>query len=385
MSTDLYFVAAEASGDQLGREVIDAVRSERSGLAIAGIGGEAMAGAGIVSPIDTSPLSIIGFIEGIKAYSTVTRLADEAADAIVQAKPRAVVLIDSWGFMLRVAQRLRKRAPEIHLIKLIGPQVWATRPGRTKTLAATVDHLLCIHDFEAPYYAPFGLRTTVIGPPALARLEQGDGKAFRSVHGMGDDQDMVLVLPGSRRSEIAGVAPALMDAARALKSEKPNRAIVVAPAGSVAEAFGAAFPDAADWTLRADGGSARRDAMAAATLVLACSGTVTTEVAIQSAPMIVGYRTGWLTWAIARGILYQRKHITLLNIASDDTEVVPEFVQTRLKADLIAETASKMLADPSALTSAVEAQNAALKRMGLGGPPAYSVAAEAILKDLDGL
>jgi len=97
VSSDLYFVAAEASGDQLGREVIDAVRSERSGLAIAGIGGGAMAGAGIVSPIDTSPLSIIGFIEGIKAYSTVTRLADEAADAIVLAKPRAVILIDSWG------------------------------------------------------------------------------------------------------------------------------------------------------------------------------------------------------------------------------------------------------------------------------------------------
>ena len=148
----LYLVAAEASGDLLAREVAEWVRRKSPGTEINGIGGAELAGAGITSPIDISPLSVLGFAEGIRAYADVVRLADAAAEDICRRRPRVVVLVDSWGFMLRVAQRVRARDASIRLVKLIGPQVWATRPGRAATLAATVDHLLCMHDIEAPYY-----------------------------------------------------------------------------------------------------------------------------------------------------------------------------------------------------------------------------------------
>src|SRR3990167_5216780 len=372
----LYLVAAEASGDLLAREVADWVRRKAPGLEIDGIGGAELAAIGIVSPIDIAPLSVLGFVEGIKAYRDVVRLADLAADDICRKRPQVAVLVDSWGFMLRVAQRVRARDPSIRLVKLIGPQVWATRPGRARTLAAAVDHLLCMHEIEAPYYEPHGLKVTVIGNPALTRTVKGDGRAFRDKHEIGDDEPVVLVLPGSRRGEIASVAPVLIDAARRIKDAEPTARVIVQPAEPVQQAFKDQFPGVAAWAQISTNPDERYDAMAAATLALACSGTVTSEVAMQGAPMIVGYRTGWLTWALARGLLYKKVHITLLNILNGDREIVPEFVQTRLNANLITEKALAWLRDPEALKSQRSRQALALEQMIRQGKPAAEIAAD---------
>ena len=377
----LYFVAAESSGDLLAREVIDRIRTKKPEAHISGIGGAEMASIGIESPIDISPLSILGLFEGVKVYATVVKLADIAADAIIADAPDVVVLVDSWGFMLRVAQRVRKRAPHIRLVKLIGPQVWATRAGRAKTLAATVDHLLCMHEIEAPFYEPFGLKTTVIGNPALSRHQWGKPDAFRTAHGIPTGAEAILVLPGSRRSEIKRVAPALVEAARILKDSDPDREIIMAPAASVAAEFAEAFPDVADWATVSADPSERYDAMAVADLALACSGTVTSEVAMQGTPMIVAYKTGWVTWSLARGFLYQKRHITLLNIISDDQEIVPEFVQTQQRPDLIAARALYWLTNPDVLAEQRAAQQIALSRMKEGDRDAAEIAAEVILME----
>ena len=378
----LYLVAAEASGDLLAREVAEWVRRKSPGTEINGIGGAELAGAGITSPIDISPLSVLGFAEGIRAYADVVRLADAAAEDICRRRPRVVVLVDSWGFMLRVAQRVRARDASIRLVKLIGPQVWATRPGRAATLAATVDHLLCMHEIEAPYYEPYGLKVTVIGNPALTRSGRGDGAAFRARHRIGADEPLLLVLPGSRRSEVASVAPVLMDAARKVRDVLPAVNVVVLPAGPVQSAFARRFPDAAEWAQVVTSPGERYDGMAAATVALACSGTVTSEVAMQGAPIIVGYSTGWITWALARGLLYRKVHITLLNILNGDRQIVPEFVQTRLKAGPIAGKALEWLRDPAECAAQRARQGAALSALVRDGRPAAETAADAVLAEL---
>lgn len=381
-ASHIYFVAAEASGDLLAREVIEAIHSQLTDVKISGIGGEELAAIGIVSPIDISPLSILGFLEGIKAYGDVVKLADAAADAIVSAGPDVAVLVDSWGFMLRLAQRLRIRAPHIRLVKLIGPQVWATRPGRAKTLAGIVDHLLCMHDIEVPFYEPYGLRTTVIGNPAVSRGGVGDRSGFRTRHGLSESDMAVLVLPGSRRSEISRVAPALMDAAFRIRTALPGIRLFAEPAESVVGDFRLAFPGAgSDFTLL-ESPDQRFDAMAGCDLVLACSGTVTSEVATQGTPMIVAYKTGWVTWALARGLLYKKQHITLLNILNDDTGIVPEFVQTRQKPEMIAAEAIRWLSNPELLSKQRESQQAALGKLRNEKAPAAEVAAGAILSEL---
>ncbi|MCU0730643.1 MAG: lipid-A-disaccharide synthase [Hyphomonas sp.] len=378
----LYLVAAEPSGDLLAREVAEWVRLKAPGTRIDGIGGDELAAIGIRSPIDISPLSVLGFVEGIRAYGDVVHLADAAADDICLKNPNVVVLVDSWGFMLRVAQRVRARAPWIRLVKLIGPQVWATRPGRAATLAATVDHLLCMHDIEVPYYVPFGLKVTVIGNPALTRSGRGNGAAYRRSRGIGEDEEVILVLPGSRRSEITSVAPVLLEAARRIKDKRSATRVLVQPAATIQDAFATRFPDVNTWAEVITDPAARYDVIAASDLALACSGTVTSEVAMQGTPMIVGYKTGWITWALARGLLYKKVHITLLNILNGDQEIVPEFVQTRLKPELISAAALKWLANPTELAAQKARQAEALKALIHDGKPAAEIAADAILLEL---
>ena len=380
----VYFVAAEPSGDLLARETAEALKAKDPNVILFGIGGRELAKIGLESPIDIAPLSILGLFEGLKAYGTVVKLADAAADAIVEANPDAVVLVDSWGFMLRVAQRVRDRNPDIKLIKLVGPQVWATRAGRAKTLAATVDHLICIHHMEVPYYEPHGLPVTVMGNPALSRTEMGDGARARVAIEASSSDQVILVLPGSRPSEIKRVAPILVEAAWLMKSQNADLKIVFAPAPSVKEQFLEAFPGVQKWATLPDETTSSADMMAAADIALACSGTVTSELAVQGTPFLVGYKTGWITWALARYLLYKPEHITLLNIAADDTEVAPEYVQTKFKPDVLAEKALGLLADPSMLQAQIDAQNKALSRMGERDESASDVAANAILNVISG-
>jgi lipid-A-disaccharide synthase len=176
----------------------------------------------------------------------------------------------------------------------------------------------------------------------------------------------------------------LIEAARRIKAQVPSVRIVVQPAVSVQSEFARQFPGILEWAQVVEDADQRYDAMAAATLAIACSGTVTSEVAMQGAPMIVGYKTGWVTWAVARGLLYKKIHITLLNILNGDKEIVPEFVQTRLDAEAIAKRALSWLADPAALGAQCLRQREALKVLVREGKSAAELAADAILLEMNG-
>jgi lipid-A-disaccharide synthase len=373
LSGRIFLVAAEASGDALGADLARELKRRDAGLELAGVGGPLMAEAGIASQADTSGLAVLGFIDGLLAYARVKRAVTATVAAILEAKPDVVVLIDSWGFTLRVAQGVRAAAPQIRLVKYIGPQVWATRPGRAKTLAAAVDHLVCIHDFEVPFYQPHGLACTVCGHPALGRHRPGDAGAFRARRGLGAQEKIILVLPGSRSAEIRRIGPTLWRAAEALDRDRDVRTMVV-PAGSVRAQVVAQAPAG----VQVVDESEKEDAFAAATVALAASGTVTTEVALQGTPLVIGYKLGWITWAIARGFLFTSKYATLMNVAAD-AEVAPEFLQTRFTAENVAAAAARLLDDRKAREEQVHRQNDALRLMGRGGRPAAEIAADAVL------
>ena len=375
----IYMVAAEASGDLLARETVGYLRARRPDAEIAGIGGDELAKVGVISPIDVSPLSIVGLLDGLKIYGTVLKLVEAAIEDILTFKPDTVVLVDSWGFMIRIAERLKARAPEIKILKLVGPQIWATRPGRAKKLAAVVDHLVCLHAMEAPYYEPFQLPVTVMGSPALSRTTKGNGKAYRERMGIRESDRVLLVLPGSRPSEVRRVAPALIEAAKEVKAQAPDTIVGFSPASSVRQVFLEQHPSLKDWAIISDADDVGADIMTAADYALACSGTVTSELAVQGTPFLVAYKAGWITWAIARAFLYKPQHITLLNIAADDTEIAPEFLQTKLKPEAMAVEALKMLQDDTARIAQIDAQNKALSRMGEGDEAAASIAANVII------
>ena len=373
-------VAAEASGDDRGAGLAKALK-RRLGATVrfVGVGGERMAAEGVESPFDISQLSILGIVEGLLAYPTVLRRVDDTAALALREKPDVAVLIDSWGFTLRVAQRLRRLMPDMPLIKYVGPQVWATRPGRARTLAAAVDHLLSIHAFDAHFFEAEGLPVTFVGNSALnVDFSAADPERLRRRIGAGPDDPILLVLPGSRPGEIERVLPAFEDAVNILKADRPHLQLVLPAAPTVADIVKARV---AGWPHRAhvlDDDVSKRDAMKAATVALACSGTVTTELALAGVPMVVGYRLGPVTHAIVKRLI-RTPYITLFNIAAQ-AFVAPELVQDACNGPALAHEIALRLDDPERRAAQVAAQNAALKIMGRGGPDPDDAAADAVLK-----
>jgi lipid-A-disaccharide synthase len=375
-------VAAEASGDGLGAGLIRALRRRLGDqVRFVGVGGARMAEEGVRSPFDIAELSILGLLEGLAAYRRVVRRADETAALAAQERPDVAVLIDSWGFTLRVAQRLRKADPGMPLIKYVGPQVWASRPGRARTLAGAVDHLLSIHAFDAPHFEAAGLPVSFVGNPALhGDFSTADRARFRATVGALGEAPVLLVLPGSRPSEVKRLTPPFGDALRRLKQARPALPVAVVVADTVAEAVrgwaaGLPFP-----VHLVEGEGPKRDAMKGADVALACSGTVTTELALAGCPVVVAYRLGAVTYAMAK-VIIRTPWITLFNIAAE-AFVAPEFVQGECTGPKLARAVEVRLADPALREAQVAAQNAALDRMGRGGPDPSEAAADAVLRVL---
>ena len=375
----IFLVAAEDSGDAIGADVIDAMRAMDPAVRISGIGGERMKACGASSDVDMSGLAVLGLIEGLKAYGRVKQAVEDTADVIAKADPDSVVLIDSWGFMWRVARALKLRGVRARRIKLIGPQVWATRPGRARVLVQWVDHLLCIHPFEQPFYVKWGLPTTVIGNPALHRLPKGDSAGFRKRHGIAADAQVIGLLPGSRIAEMRRVAPTLFDAVGLSLAAAPGARVVCMAAPSVAAEVERQAAEQPYPVVIVRDEAEKADAYAAMTVAIACSGTVTTELAAQGAAVVTGYRLGWITWGLLRAFLFKSKYSALVNVAAND-EVIPEFIQTRFKAELIAKSAIERLTKPAVLRAQQEAQARAITVMKGTGRPAAEISAETILQ-----
>ena len=345
-SPRIFLVAAEPSGDALAGDLIDALRALRPDVEIAGVGGPEMAKRGAVSPFDISELSVFGLFDGLKIINLVHQRAQETADAAKAFGADAIVLIDSWGFMLRAAWKLREALPGVPLIKYVAPQVFAARRERAKVAADTFDHLLAIHPFDAPYFTEHGMDVSFVGNPALERDLSGDGPAFRARHGVSPEDSLLLVLFGSRASELTRLFPRFADAARRLKAERPDLRLVTPLAPSIAEqAREMIKAEPAFEDLIIVDGAERRDAFHAADVALACSGTVTLELARLGVPTVAAYRLGWLAWAAARFFLMKSKYISLANIAADEM-LIPEHVQTQCRGDVLTQSVGALLDDP---------------------------------------
>jgi len=375
-------VTAEASsGDALGAALARALKKRLgdSGVRFVGVGGKAMAGEGVDSPFDVSELSIVGMFEGLMAYPKVVRRADQTAALAAAEKPDIAVLIDSWGFTLRVAQRLRRQDPDMPLIKYVGPQVWATRPGRAKTLARTVDHLLAINTFDAPYFEAEGLETTFVGASTLALdLSGADPQRLRDEIGANETDPILLVLPGSRPAEIERLSRPFEDAVRRLVAERPNLRVVTPVAATVADLVKAKLGAWKTPVHLLEGDQLKYDAMTAATVALACSGTVTSELAMAGCPMVIAYRLSEIGYWVLRAV-YRERFITLFNVAAGQA-IAPEFIQHDCTGAKLARAIAERLDDPTLRARQVAAQSAILQTMGRGGPDPAELAADQVVK-----
>lgn len=380
----LMLVAAEASGDALGAGLMAQLRVQAPQIdwSFFGIGGARMAEQGVKSPFDIAQLSILGLVEGLKALPRVNARVKDTVALALREKPDAVVLIDSWGFTLRAAQAIRKALPGVPLIKYVGPQVWAARPGRAKTLAGSVDFLIALHPMDPPFFEAHGLKTVVVGNPALHTDFGGaDPLAFRKSIGLGADTPMLLVLPGSRPAEIKHMMPVFGEVLTRLHKERPDVAFVMPVADTVRVRVEAAVKDIPVPIRLIESEAEKFSAMRAATLALACSGTVSTELALAGCPMVIAYKLEPLTFWIYKRIS-TLKHATMFNIMADK-RIAPEFLQDECSADNLLSAVTERLDDKALRDDQVRQQFEALDLMGRGSPPTAERAAKAVLDFLD--
>lgn len=375
----ILLVTAEPSGDAAAADLVVALRQRAPDLVFAGMGGPKLAALGIDTCVSIDGLSILGLTEALKIWTLVREKVRALGQAALKFQPDIVVLIDSWGFTIRAAQEIRRILPRVPLVKMIGPQVFATRPGRAKSVAQNYDALFCIHDFEVPFYKGLGIPITVIGNPAVARAKIGDEAGFRARHNLGDRR-IILLLPGSRRAEIELVSPTF-EAAAEILSRQFSDVVFVSVLAPAVESLVRTRAQAWSFPHLLVSETEKDDAFRAGDLALACSGTVTTEVALQGTPMIVGYRLGAITAFIILNFMLKSRFVTLVNIALDQA-IVPEFIQNEFTPEVVVHAACQLLDDPVDHARQVKLLDRALVKMGRDDPPMADRAAEALLRML---
>jgi lipid-A-disaccharide synthase len=382
--TRLFIAAGEPSGDLLGGALIAGLRELRGDrLTLEGVGGPAMAAQGLSSRFPMEELSVMGLAEVLPRLPNLIRRIRETGEAAASMAPDALVTIDSPDFSLRVAKRARRLRPGLRTIHYVAPSVWAWRPGRARKMARVVDHVLALLPFEPPYMQAAGMTCDFVGHPVAAEPEATPAEvaAIRAELGVAPDQRLLVVLPGSRRGEVARLAPVFAEVVRRLHAADPALAVALPAAAPVADLLPAHFPgvpilDPRPWP-KAEAEARKRAAFAAADAALAASGTVSLELAAAGTPMVIAYTANPLTgWIVMRMALIDTA--TLVNLVTD-TRVVPEFLLGDCTPDKITPAVTRLLADPAAAAVQRDAGARAMQLLGRGGEPPGLRAARSVL------
>lgn len=349
----IYLVAAEESGDALGGALARSLAQR--GAKLAGVGGRAMAAAGIVSPFAIEELSILGFTAIPRRLPTILRRISEAAAGIIAAKPDALVIIDSPDFTHRVARRVRRAAPSIPILDYVSPSVWAWRPWRARAMRRYIDCVLAILPFEpAAHLRLGGPPCLYVGHPLTERVAELRPNA-EEMQRREAAPPLVLALPGSRTSEIRRLL-SIFGAAFGRLAKRIGPFELVLP--TMPHLFAKVSDGVAGWPVRprivvdpAEKWAAFRSARAA----LAASGTVTLELALSGVPTVGAYRVSLIEEAVARLMrLPEISTIILANLVIGEN-VVPEFLQRDCTPEKLVDALAPLVLDTAARRCQIEA------------------------------
>jgi lipid-A-disaccharide synthase len=359
-------IAGEASGDLLAAELVVALRRRWPEARFIGAGGPKMVAAGVRRAFDLTQHSVIGVSDVLKNLSAYRRLFNQLLDLAIQQKPDAVIGVDYGGFNLRFGHAVKKAARKFRsapapwnpkIIQFVSPQVWASRPGRARRLAKDYDLLLSIFPFEKDWYARRvpELRVEFVGHPMIGRYTIDDLQLTRPEPEDGRSRDNeaqtenapeasrvascnILLLPGSRESELQRHLPVMLDALKRIQAKLPGaQAKMVLPNGTLVQQAKTIDPTG---ELKIQTGNLPQ-ALARADVAIASTGTVTMECAFFGVPTVTLYKTSWLTYQIAKRIVTV-KSLTMPNLLAGEA-IYPEFVQDAATPENIAGAALDLL------------------------------------------
>lgn len=392
-------IAGETSGDILAAELVSAVRREIAAREFAptsdlqplytslaprffGAGGPRMAAAGVQLAVDMTEHSVVGLVELVKHLLKFRRLFYQLLRLARDRQPDAIICVDFSGFNRRFAHAVRKCAPRRigwfqdwnpRIIQLVSPQVWASRPGRARSMEKDLDLLLSIFPFEPAWYARRtpSLRVEFVGHPIIDRYASVNRQAPR-----GGDHRTLLLLPGSRGGELERHLPVLIAATDKIVRVVPRlRVRMVLPGENLLkQAQELGLPASIQAQV---GGLA--EALQTADAAIASTGTVTMECAYFGVPTVALYKTSWSTYHIGKRIV-QVRFLAMPNLLANE-ELFPEFVQDAATAENISKAAIALLTEEP-LRARVKARLAKLAA-NLGEPGASQRAARAVLQLLE--
>ena len=356
----VFIVSGEASGDNLAGRLMGAIKAQ-TGVRFAGVGGPQSEAQGLESLFPMGELSIMGLAEVLPHLPRLIKRLKQTAALARELKPDVIVTIDSPGFCMRLADKLRDSG--IPIVHYVAPQFWAWRPGRVSQLTKRVDHVMALLPFEVSFFADHDIPCTYVGHPAIeAGAELGDGRAFRARHNLPPDAPVLCVVPGSRNGEVRRILPVFTEALLLLKQTYPDLHVVIPVVQSAAAEVTRLTRD---WPLPVTfvtDMAERFDAFAACDAAMAKSGIL--------APIYL------LIWVVRR--LARVKYASLVNLLAD-REVAQELLQEPCTPENITAIIDELLRSSEAREAQREGFRAAIEALGERVPPPSERAAKVVL------
>lgn len=377
----IFLIATEESGDRLGGSLMQELRQRLGGaVRFEGVGGRTMAREGLSSRFPIEDLSIMGFSAVVQRLPTILRHIGQTADAVLETCPDLLIIIDSPDFTHRVARRVRAGNAAIPIIDYVSPSVWAWRPGRARAMRGYVDHVLALLPFEPEAHARLGgPPCSYVGHPlieAIDTLRPGPDEQRRR-----DAQPPVLlVLPGSRRSEIRHHMAAFGETLRLLQAEGTAFEAVLPTMPHLEAPIAAALKDWPVLPRVVIGEAEKRAAFRLAHAAFAKSGTVTLELAVSGVPMVAGYKVGSLEAWIVRPRITSSS-VILANLVIGEN-VVPEFLQEDCTPAKLVPALRDVLSDTPLRRRQLDAFARIDQIMSTGKGPPSACAADIVLATL---
>jgi lipid-A-disaccharide synthase len=369
----LMLVAGEASGDKHAAHLAAAIKAINPQTQFFGSGGDEMRSVGVETLVDVRELAIMGALEVAAALPKFLRVFRQLREAANARKPDAVILVDWPEFNLRLAKKLKRDGHRVFYY--ISPQVWAWRQYRVRQIQRDVERMLVILPFEKEFYERHGVEVEYVGHPLLDSVRVTISREeFCQQYKLDPTRQIVALLPGSRRKEVAYIWPPMLDAVRALESINPALQFVLALAPTIARAQIETASLPALTVVEND----TYNAVAAADLAVVASGTATLETAIIGTPLIVCYRASELNWRLFTPLI-KVPFVGMPNLIAG-REIAPELLQHNLTGARLAEEIAALLGSTQRLQAA---RNDLVEvRAKLGDAQASHRAAQVILKSL---
>lgn len=341
MNPPLYFLSAgDPSGDTAASRLLDALRVHSPQLAVCGLGGAKLAERGQEQFAGGNDLAVMGFWEVAKRFSFFRSLLDRCVREIETRKPRAIILVDYPGFNLRLAERVKKIG--IPIIYYISPQVWAWGKKRIEKMQRLIDLLLLILPFEKEFFASTGIRTEFVGHYLLEDIPA------QMISSTVPENGRLALLPGSREVEIRRILPVLLETGKQWHAQTGQRAIVAGIHGRFAYDAQVARYRSAGVEIEYDN---TRDVVCRSSAVVVASGTATLECGLIGRPMVIVYKTGEITWQIAKRLV-DLPSIGLVNLTLG-SKVAPELLQHEATPDRIMQELSAFTTDSKRRSEAI--------------------------------